>query len=170
RLVVQTLAARVSADPLLTEALLTDSSLLADPTTTGATLLDAFEGAATRGVSASYFASQDRSGAVLGSATTASAATDSKSARTNSDSKPAGTNSAHFSGYLQVRDAGPYRFTALCGKQLSQAEFRIDTVPDTVLVGTAAGDGATISGLATLKPGILYGFTFDVGALNGGDT
>lgn len=160
RFVIQTLAARLGSDPSLTEALLTDSTLLTDPTDANKTLLDAFDAAGTRGVGASYFASQDGTGAALATATTPSAAT---------DGKPPGANSAHFSGYFQVRDAGAYRFAAVCGKQTSQAEFLLDTVPDAVLSGTAASDGATISGLVTLKAGVLYGFTFDARTLNGGD-
>ena len=154
------MAATRSADPSLVEALLSDAALLSDPTQTGSLLLDAFQASAQRGVSATFFASVDGSGSALETSTAPSATT---------DGKPGGANSAHFAGFFEVLQAGPYRFSAVCGKAGAVVSLRLDGEPDPVLTGTASADGAAISGVIALKPGNLYGFTLEVGSLSGGD-
>ena len=96
QLVLQTLSAGLGADPVLTEALVTDAALLTDPSHPGKSLLGAFLALEQEGVSAFYYASTDGSGTAHASGTAATAATDDPS-----NGVP-GTASAHFEGYLQV--------------------------------------------------------------------
>jgi Glycosyl hydrolases family 18/Salmonella virulence plasmid 28.1kDa A protein len=110
--IIQTVAADGGADSSLTETLLTNATLLSDPTQPGNTLLHAFADAAKgdalpaqNGVSVSYFASTNGSGPVLGFGTAMT--TDTADA---ARPKPAGTNSAHFEGYLEVSADGPLPF------------------------------------------------------------
>ncbi len=165
--VVATLATELSADPVLIEDLLTDSSLLSDPTNPpapgqpGNALLDAFASSADRGVTASFFAAQDGSGATLQAP--------SLVANVNTASKPNGTNSAHFEGYIEVPTNGAYRFYVELGKQNASAEFRLTVLPDPLLRVMAGSDNSESSQFTELKAGIPYHFTFDVHALGGGD-
>ncbi|MCI0721217.1 MAG: peptidoglycan-binding protein [Acidobacteria bacterium] len=161
QLVVQTLATSLGADPALTETLLTKADLLADPSQPGKPLLDAFAAVGGRGVSATFFASTGGTGAPL----QPTSITDTADTTT----KPVTTKSARFEGYLEVPATGAYRFFAIFGKKDATAELRFAHLPDPLLRGASATDGAEISQFTELKTGVPYRFTLDVGTLGGGD-
>ncbi|GLV54300.1 hypothetical protein KDH_11480 [Dictyobacter sp. S3.2.2.5] len=165
--VVSALATAFNADPTLTEAFLTDPSLLSDPTNPpaqaqpGNPLLDAFASSADRGVTATFFVSQDSSGAP--------SAAPSLVADVDTAVKPNGTNSVHFEGHIEVPTNGAYRFYIKLGKKDSNAELRLTALPDPLLRVTAGSDNSESSQFTELKAGIPYHFTFDVRVLGGGD-
>jgi hypothetical protein len=161
--VVQTLAANLNADPVLTEALLTETSLLSDPRQPGRPLLDAFAGTGERGVSVSFFASPDGTGTALGTKTAGTADT---------SGKPGEANSARFEGYFEVPAAGAYRFFMVFGKKDAEAELHLITMPDTVMLHKATRDNYEVSDpgdFVELKPGVPYHFVFNARNLGGGD-
>jgi hypothetical protein len=161
QLVLQTLAASLSSDPSLTEALVTDAALLNDPSNPGHSLLDAFLAVGQPAVSATYWASANQSGPVLASGLAATADTHDPS-----NSAP-GMHSCRFEGYLQAATDGPYRFFAELGNTNAQVTFRLDSpdptslVPNPVIQQTAAKDGDEASQFLQLKGGIAYHFTVD---------
>ncbi len=162
--ILQTLAASLGSAPALTNALLTDAALLTDPSHAGKSLLGSFTAVAEPGVSASYFASADQSGAVLASGTAAAA---DLADPTNPNVNQAGTSSAHFEGYLQVLTDGPYRFFAQLGDQNAQALFRVDSPDPAALLSnpliqySAATNNDESSQFAVLRGGVAYHFTLD---------
>lgn len=167
RFVVQTMATSLSADPTLTEDLLTDANLLTNPTQPVAggqpvnPLLGAFVSSADRGVSVAFFASPDGSGPASNAPALAKTV--------DTTGKPNGTNSAHFEGYLEVPTNGAYRFFVVFGKNNASAEFRLTNLPDPLLRVTATADNIESSQVTELKAGIPYHFTFDVQTLGGGN-
>jgi hypothetical protein len=170
--VVQTLTAATTADPLLVESLLVDKTLLADPANNAQSLLDAFTAADESGLSVAFFANADASGDdALANLVVRHANTSLKDKA--GDGKPAGTNSARFSGYLEVPVAGSYRFFATLSKQDAEAELRFDHLPAAVFKGTAARDNNEIGKgpgeFVELKPHVPYHFTLTLRKLNGGD-
>ena len=161
--VVQTLATNLNTDPVLTEALLTETSLLSDPRQPGRPLLDAFAGAGERGVSVSFFASPNGTGTALGTKTAVAADT---------SDKPAGANSACFEGYFEVPAAGAYRFFMVFGKKDAEAELHLITMPDMGMQHKATRDNHEVSDpgdFVELKPGVPYHFIFNARNLGGGD-
>jgi GH18 family chitinase len=162
--ILQAMAGDLSADASLTEALLTNATLLSNPSHAGNSLLGAFAAAAQNGVSSAYFASSNGSGPALGSGTAVTTDT-----ADTAQPKPAGTNSAHFEGYLEVPSDAPYRFFAELGKQNAQVSFQFDFLASPLLLGVAGNAAAEIAGFVELKAGIPYHFTFDVQNLGGGD-
>ncbi|MFL6255988.1 MAG: neuraminidase-like domain-containing protein, partial [Pyrinomonadaceae bacterium] len=158
--IVQSVAAALGADPDLTEALLTDASLLADPTSPDGTLLDAFAAADESGVSASFFTSSDGSGVTLEAGPISSPDT---------AQGPSGANSARFEGYLEVATTGAYRLFATASKQGAEVELRFAQLPDPLLQLNAAADAAESSAFIELKAGVTYAFTFTANNLGGGD-
>ena len=162
--VVQTIASDLNADASLTDTLITNASLLSDPTQSSRTLLDAFTGVAENGLSVTYYSSTDGTGAVLATATALTADT----ADAN-EPKPAGTQSTHFAGYVEVPTDGAYRFFAELGKKNAQATLQFDFQPDPLILVVAAGDQAETSNFVELKAGMPYHFTIDFHNLGGGD-
>jgi hypothetical protein len=160
QLIVQTLTPTLNAEAALVEALLTDTGLLADPSQAGTPLVAAFAAIATAGVSSSFFAAADGTGAALASPTLAAVET---------RGKPNGTNSADFAGYLEVPAAGAYRFFIVCSAQNSQVELRFSHLTDPLIRATAAQDGDEFSNFIELQPGLLYGLSLTARNLNGGD-
>jgi hypothetical protein len=158
QLIVQTLAANVAADPALTEVLL--STLLTDPSHPGEPLLNAFAAAGESGITATFFASVDGTGAPLSTKTVTSV---------DATGKSTGPNSARFAGYFEVPAAGAYRFFAVFAKKDAEVELRLTHLPDPLLRGKAARDGAEISQFTELKPGVPYQLTLELGNLGGGD-
>jgi hypothetical protein len=163
QLILQTLSTNLGADPVLTEALVTDAALLADPSNPGKSLLGAFLVLGLQGVSALYYSSTDGSGTAQATGT---AVTTDTADPTNS--KP-GTASAHFEGYLQVPTDGPYRFFAELGNTGAAASFLLDPPDPTALLNNpiiastskAAKDHDEVSQFVQLKGGVLYHFTLD---------
>jgi hypothetical protein len=168
QLVVQTVASSLGADPAFTEDLLTDAALLSDPTSEGKSLLSTFLGLGTQGVSATYYASANESGAVLAAGTAATVDTGDP---TNPNAGKAGTGSAHFEGYLQVPTDGPYRFFAELGNLNGHVTLRLDSPDPTALIknpildATAAKDHDEASQFTVFKGGVPYHFTVDFTAL-----
>ena len=160
QLAIETVASALGADRDLTEALMTDGSLLVDPTQPDNVLAEAYLAAGDTGVTAAFYAAEDGSGAPLEVRLAPTAAT---------AGKPVGTNSAHFAGYIQVPAAGPYRFFARAALQNMEIELRLDDAPEPLLQGTAAANDAEFSAFVQLKSGVLYGFQFKAHQLNGGD-
>lgn len=161
QLVLQTLSANLASDPALTEALVTDTALLSDPGIPGKSLLDAFLAVGQQGVSASFYASPDQSGAPQATGTAATTDTADPAAGNTA------TQSAYFEGFLQVPTDGPYRFFAELGNQNAQVIFQMDSPDPTALFSnpivqaTAAKDGDEASQFVTLKGGAPYHFTLD---------
>ncbi|HEU4891609.1 MAG TPA: neuraminidase-like domain-containing protein [Vicinamibacterales bacterium] len=164
-LALRTLSASLASDPSLTEALVTNAALLSDPNTPGQSLLSAFLALGRPGVSATYWATPNQSGAAIASGTAATADTRDP---TNS---VGGMQSCRFEGSLQVPTDGPYRFTATLGNTAAQVAFRIDPVdptatsPSTALQFTAAANGDTPSQFLRLRGGVLYHFVLDFRSL-----
>jgi hypothetical protein len=169
--VVQALAATLGADPGLIQTLITNSTLLADPTAAGAPLLEALA-SSQKGIDVGFFTSADSSGpALAGSKTPISGRADSKGL-----DRPAGTNSIRFEGYFEVPSPGPYTFFVQLDKAGARAQLRLnDLLPDPIIpavpgADTAATDAAELTSQPVdLKAGVPYRFTFDVGNLAGGD-
>jgi hypothetical protein len=165
--IVQTMAAHTGADPVLVESLLTDERLLAGPKP----LVDMLAAASTRGITTTFFASDDGTGAALRVASLPDADTGGKDGDGN-PLKPAGTNSARLEGYLEVPAAGAYRFYVALDKQNAEAELRFAHLLKPTLTGAAGNEGGEVGNgpeeYAELKPGLLYRFILDLRRLNGG--
>jgi hypothetical protein len=167
QLVLQALAANLSSDPNLTESLVNDAALLTDPSNPGKSLMGAFLAVGQQGVSASFFASLDGTGAAQagGIAVTADTADPT-------NNKP-GTASAHFEGYLQVPTDGPYRFFAELGDVGAAAQLQMESPDPTALFANpiispnqkAAKSGDEVSQFVQLKGGATYHFTLDFSSL-----
>jgi hypothetical protein len=161
QLIVQTLSANLASDPGLTEALVTDTALLSDPSNPGKSLLGAFLAVGQQGVSASYYTSTNPSGTPQATGTAATTDT------TDPTNSKAGTQSAHFEGFLQVPTDGPYRFFAELGNLNAQVIFQLDSPDPTALLAnpilqwTATKNGDEASQFVTLKGGASYHFTLD---------
>ncbi|MBV6467742.1 MAG: hypothetical protein PGMFKBFP_03112 [Anaerolineales bacterium] len=167
--IVQTITAQTGADPTLVESLLTDERLLAGPKP----LLDVFADTGERGVTATFFASTNGTGASLATGSLTDADTGSRD-KDGNPLKPANTNSALFEGYLEVQTPGAYRFYVALDKQNAEAELRFDHLPDLLFwKGAAAVDNDVLgdqpSEFLELKPGIPYRFRLDLKMLNGGE-
>ena len=160
--ILQTLTATLSSDPSTTEALITDAALLSDPSTPGQSLLDAFLAIGSPGVTASYYASANLSGAVLASGTAAAVDTSDPS------NSVAGMHSCRFEGYLQPATDGPYRFFAWLGNTNAEVTFSVESpdpaslFPTPVLHQIAAANGEEASQFLTLKGGVAYHFTVEL--------
>jgi hypothetical protein len=167
-LVIQTLSAELASDPSLTEALVTNSALLSDPSNPGKSLLGSFLAPRQPGVSASYFASADQSGPILAAGT---ALTTDTADPSNPNANTAGTGSCHFAGYLQAPTDGPYRFFAELGNLGAQVTFRLDSpdpkalMSNPIIQATAAKDGDEVSQFVALKGGVAYHFALDFRSL-----
>ena len=166
--IVQTMTAETEADPVLVESLLTDEGLLG----TTNPLLDTFAITADRGLTATFFASVDGTGAVLQTVSLADAnigLTD----KAGNPLKPAGANSARLEGYLEVPTPGAYRFYVVLDKQNAAAVLQFSHLLEPTLTGIASNDGDEIGNApdeyVELKPGIPYRFTLNLHHLNGGE-
>ncbi len=164
QLILQTLSSNLGSDPSLTEALVTDAALLADPTDPGKSLLGAFLSLGQQGVSASYFTSTDGTGTAQAGGTAATANTADKT-----NSSPGTTHSAHFEGFLQVSTDGPYRFFAELGNTGAAALLQLDSPDPKALLKNpiipstpnAVKDHDEVSQFVQLMGGALYHFTLD---------
>lgn len=163
-LIVEAVVGALSADPALTEDLLTEASLLNDPNAPGKSLIASYLACGVQGVSATYWASPDQGGAPLAAAT--AAGIDMADA-SNPNAGGAGTGSARFEAYLQVPGDGPYRFFAELGDTNARAVFQLassdPTVPASapILDATATKDNDEASQFITLQGGVPYRCTVD---------
>lgn len=163
QLIIQALAASLKASPEISDALVTDSGLLSDPsepvTSPKRALIDAFKAVVEQGVTMSLFSTSDLSSRPLEQAETA----DTINVTANEK-----INSALFRGYLEVPVAGAYRFYALLGKENAEAEFHIESQIEPIIHYKATKKDYESSGFMELKPGILYEFRLEVRNLQGG--
>ncbi|MDQ3413313.1 MAG: neuraminidase-like domain-containing protein, partial [Chloroflexota bacterium] len=174
RLVVGTMTSTLDADPLLTETLLVDSSLITEPGTNGA-LLAAFTDVAMRGVSAWYASEPTAPLAemlVADLATTAdtTAITIPDPADPLARIRPATVNSAHFAGYFEVAERGDHVFLAAAPAVGATVELRLAGNPVPIIRETVS-DAATLTFPAVvpdLKPGVPYAFSFTATNLDNG--
>lgn len=157
--IAQTLATNLNSDPTFIEALLTNPTLLSDPTATSKPLLDAFAATKEQGVSASFFPSSDGTGTP----------TPQLISVADTSTKPTGSNSARLEGYFEVSTAGAYRIFVVLDKQNAEAELRFAHLPDPLLRSKASADNTEISQFTELKPGVPYQFTLDVRNLGDGN-
>lgn len=166
--IVQAMASDLNADASLTKTLTTKANLLSEQPTAKTPLLNAFIAVAQSGISAVY---SDSTGATLlsGTAATTDTTVVTVDASGSIKSKPAGTSSAHFEGYLEVLSDGAFGFFAQLGKKNAQVELEFDFLPNSLFRGVAADDGAEFSGFVELKAGIPYHFTLLFSNLGGGD-
>ena len=159
--ILQTLSSNLAADPSLTEALIADTALLADPSNPGKALLGSFLALQQQGVSAFYYSS----GSTVPLATGIAATTDTADP---TNSVP-GAVTCHFEGYLQVPTDGPYRFFAELGNTGATAQLQLDSpappalLPNPIISSTAAAtkDHDEVSQFVTLQGGVFYHFTLD---------
>ena len=171
--IVQNLVTQLSADASLVKTLLTNTSVLTDPTQPPAPavpLLSGFVTAGDNGLSVTYYSgSLESSAGIIGSATVKTANTDT----VTNPGKPAGVNSARFEGYLEVPADGPYSFTVVLPNPTATAALQFDflSTPLTLSAGAPSGSPTTYpySGYTQLKAGVPYHFTLDVQGLSGGD-
>jgi Neuraminidase-like domain/Salmonella virulence plasmid 28.1kDa A protein len=168
--VVETMTAYTGADRALIEALLTEARLLNYPAPGGDPLVDALAGWGERGVTATFFDSNDRTGPSLGSALLADG--DLYQTEGGVALRPVGTNSARLEGYLEVPDAGPYRFFVYLEKSGARAQITFDAAPAPLPAIVATSNDFTSGGGAAdvveLEAGILHRFSVDLGDLGGG--
>ena len=165
--IFQALTGQLAANGSLTKTLLTNTSILADPTqtTTPATpLVEAFKAAADEGVTASYY-SDAAEQTILGTAKVPTASTD---AATN-PGKPAGVNSAHFEGYLEVPADGPYSFTAMLPNATATVTLQFDFLTTPLMSNAVVSGGTAPTNYTSFKAGIPCHFTLDFQGLGGGD-
>jgi hypothetical protein len=171
QLVVETMTAQAGAEATLVEALVTDSRLLVHPASSNAeTLVDAFAGCGTRGLSAEFFGSNDGTGAALGSAVLPDADLDLTD-QTGAALRPSGTNSARLDGYLEVPTPGAYRFFVFLKRQDASAQIRFADLPAPLPVITATKPDFTSGGgpadFVELKAGALHRFSVELRDLAG---
>jgi hypothetical protein len=153
--VIQSLSSTLGADASLVQTLVTNPDLLNDPSQPGVPLTDAFFPLAENRLDLTSFASNDGSGAAL-------AAPSSGSGSATSGTRPSpAPNSVHYEGYFEVPASGPYRFFAQIAKSGGSARLSIDFLPNPLILGSALSDDAELSGMAELKGGVPYQFTFD---------
>jgi peptidoglycan hydrolase-like protein with peptidoglycan-binding domain len=161
--ILQTLSSTLSSDPSLTEALISDTALLSDPSNPGKALEGSFLGLSQQGVSASYFGA---GGALLASDIEATADT------VNAPAAAAGFTSCAYTGYLQVPTDGPYRFFAELADVGAAANLQLTAPPNSPLIanpvipittgsGTATAANDEISQFVTLQGGVFYQFTLN---------
>ena len=159
QLIVQTLAANLSAEPASAERLLTDTRLLRDPTQPGdpQPLLNAFAAAGERGVTATYrISGESHDYRVL-----------LTSARTlipnPATGEPLSLSLVRFEGYLEVPTTGAYRFYVSCERADVRAELRFAHLPDPLFRGVPEEDGEDnfelSSDVIDLQAGVPYAFS-----------
>lgn len=173
QLLVQTLAANLTADPVLIEGLLTQANLLSDPDHPGKLLLEAFASTGEQGISLAFFASVDGTGDPLppGIRTVVSVDTALKDEE-QKPIRPANAQSARFEGYFEAPTAGAYRFFMVFGKKDAEAELHLNTPSETVIYHKAGNDNHEISDpsdFVELKLGVPYRFMLNTHSLGGGD-
>jgi hypothetical protein len=76
--------------------------------------------------------------------------------------------STAIEGYVQVPEAGPYRFFVACAGAGTVVDLVFDAFTDPVVTGSAATAGAELSGFVTLAAGIPYHFVLQASATGGG--
>lgn len=168
QVIVQTMATNLSADPALTEALLTDTRLLRDPSQAGdpQPLLKAFEAAGERGVTATYRITGDAQEYTLGLLT---ADTEIHDPETDERLLPEELTDARFEGYLEVPATGAYRFFVVCERVDVRAKLRFAHLPDPLPVARDDEERPfeLKSEVIELKAGIPYRFACSVSNLDG---
>ena len=160
--IVQTMTAHMGGDPVLVESLLTDTRLLSlvQPGANARCLVDVLCSIAERAITATFYASNDCSGA--GQTVLLTDANTGLKDKAGNPHKPIGTKSAQIEGYLETPAPGAYRFYAVLPANAT-VKFDFEHLSRPTL------DGQTIDNFVELKPGIPYRFTLQFHNLNGGD-
>jgi peptidoglycan hydrolase-like protein with peptidoglycan-binding domain len=166
QLAVQTLATALGADPQLIETLMTDTSLLGEPSD----ILSVFADGARAGVDVEFFKADrtslgKRTLDIIQSADTI--ATDLRRAD-NSLDRPNDTSTMRFDGYLTVRSNGSFRFYVSKGANMD-CELRFAHEPDPLIRGKNGPDPTELSAKIDLKSGVSYRFTFEASNLAAGE-
>lgn len=159
RFVVQTLAAASGSEPDLVEALLLDAMVLHEPEST-APLVGAFLAAKDFGVTGAFFDAADPSAG-------GAAATHLLVQTADTSIRAGAHGSAHFSGYLEVPQSGPYRFFAVLGDSAARVELRLGHLPEPLLWGSVAAGEATVDDYTELRAGVPYRFSVTFSHLAG---
>jgi hypothetical protein len=173
KLVVDTLCGQIEADAALVESLLTDAGVLHTPD--NATLLDAFASVGALGVTAAFYDSSDLSGPLQpGPSLAPSADVALKSSRDAAGNPLNPAGSATFRGFLEVPEAGAYRFFIELEKQNAAAVLRFDHLPNPVFLNGAAPAAQAVLGAGPgqfldLQPGTTYRFSLELRKLSGGN-
>ena len=170
--IIRTLTAHTNADPVLVESLLTNARLLTERETnqlegTPGPLLKAFTATGERGLTATFFTSQDASGTPKATLTFDDVDTSLKDKDGNL-LKPQWANSARFVGYLEVPAPGAYRFYVV--SQSVEFELHFDHLPDPLFLSDESANIVNeISEYLELKPGVLYRFSLTIRKLTLGE-
>jgi Neuraminidase-like domain/Putative peptidoglycan binding domain/Salmonella virulence plasmid 28.1kDa A protein len=136
--------------PVLTEALVTDPLLLADPAAAGAPLVDAFTSVAAAGLSVT---ATDASGAAVPLTDQHQTA---PAASTDELELPPTVARVALDGYLRVPTAGSYRFVVSFTASADTAELYVGDGPEPLLRATAGGP---MDAYLDLRAGVPYRFT-----------
>ena len=157
RLIRQLVIASRTATPgvaaTLVEALLTDTALLADSAGANVPVLDDFARAADAGVTATYYASNDGTGAALSTKDVE---------EVDTTGKPGAAHTAHLEGVFEVSTSGTYRFFVHIDDAMTQTELRLSHITDPVIATTSAAADFEASVDVDLKAGVPYGLALDV--------
>jgi hypothetical protein len=137
--------------PVLTEALVTDAVLLADPAAAGAPLLDAFTSVAAAGLSVT---ATDATGGVVPLTDQQQTA---PSATTDTLELPPTVARVALDGYLRVPTAGSYRFVVSSSAATDTAELYVGDTPEPLL--RATGGATAADAYVDLRAGVPYQFT-----------
>lgn len=162
QMIVQTLATDLNADPALPEALLTDTRLLRDPSQEGdpQPLLNAFEAACERGVTATYSVVGDATKYTIGLPAANTPIYDPGSG------DPLELDTVKFEGALEVPTTGAYRFFAACEQAGVSVAFHFAHLAEPVLRAVTQGDEERPyelpSDVIEFRAGIPYRFTVEV--------
>lgn len=134
-------------------SLLLDQTLAQDPSAV-APLMAAYRAVSRPGLTVTYYASADGSGAPLGPPATVS--------DVDTIAKPGGAGSAIFEGYLEVPATGAYAFAATLAPGTS-ARMRFGHLADPLLSGSA------VDAFTELRTGTAYQMTVLAGGLSAGN-
>lgn len=174
QLVTETVAAsgEMDVEPTLIEKLLTDNRLLS--LADGAPLLQAFESIGDRGLSASFFDSDDLTGQAQETGRIfATADTGLKPSVASGGGNLDAANSASFAGYFEVPATGAYRFYIELEKQNAEATLSLSHLPNPKLIDQVAGNDHAVLGegqseYVELEAGTLYQLELQFRKLGGG--
>lgn len=164
--VVQTLAANENADAVLVDTLLTDA------TKGNTSLLDRFAATIERGTDGAFYGSDDLSGIPLQQSrdTFTSADTALRETQDVNGQPLEPLRSARFDCFIEVPEAGAYRFCIEMDAAGACAELCFAHLPEPVfLEGKAQTGRAELEKSLELRPGIPYQLSLQLRQLDGGN-
>lgn len=160
--VTQAVAVQLGGDSALVESLLTDARLLSDPSgaASGTPVVESYLATATRGLTASFFASLDGSGPTLQAPAVVPAP--------EIQSVPTQAKSGRIEGFLEVSEAGAFRLVAKADGVGAEIALQLGGGSTPALLGKVTAQGQELEGRAELKPGALVPFALEIRGLAGG--